>query len=156
MATSRIFTAVRTDLGIGMAFTAPQQVRDFLERFGCGEDLEVVLRRKPKRQGTQSMRYYRGVVIPDIADACGISDPDEYESVHEALAWKFLKIADHPQFGTPRRRSTAKDDLSQEEMTAYIDQVIVWAETSIPGCRVRRPDDIDDWGHVPDYEWKAA
>jgi len=121
---------------------------------GCEWD-EKPRKHGGKPQGFQSMRYYRGVVVPDIAQACGYTDPEDYPEVHEALAWKFLQISNHPQFGYPRRRSTSKQDMSQEEMTAYIDQCITYAETSIPGCRVRRPDEID-WDHVSDATWKAA
>src|SRR3990167_2710947 len=94
----------------------------------AGYDVLVSVRKAPRRQGFQSMRYYRGVVVPDIAKATGVIDPDDFESVHEGLAWKFLRIADGPM-GEPRRRSTAKDDLTQEEMTAFIDQCIQWAES---------------------------
>jgi hypothetical protein len=33
--------------------------------------------------------------------------------------------------------------MSMEDLSHYIDQVITWAETSIPDCRVRRPHEID-------------
>lgn len=114
----------------------------YIRKF-AGDEVVVTVKRRPRRQGTQAMRYYRGVVVPDIACACGYTDPDEYQAVHDALAWKFLRLPDHPQLGTPRRRSTAKDDLSQEEMSRYIDQVITYAETTIPGCQIRRPEDVD-------------
>jgi hypothetical protein len=110
-----------------------------------GEEVLVTIKKKPRFQGTQSMRYYRGVVIPDIAEACGY-DPDdegECEQVHESMAWKFLRISDHPELGYPRRRSTAKDDMSQDEITAYIDKVIEYAEREIVDCRVRRPHEVD-------------
>lgn len=115
-----------------------------------GEEVDIWLRKKPKGQGSQSMRYLRGVVIPDIAEACGYTDPDDYERVHQSLAWKFLRISDDP-LGFPRRRSTAKHDLSQEEMTAYIDQIITHAESTIPGCRVRRPNEIEDWSKIYEH-----
>ena len=124
--------------------------REWIRKFK-GQEVVVTVKRRPRPQGTQSLRYYRGVVVPDIARACGYSDPDEYEQVHEGLAWKFLRIADG-KFGQPRRRSTAKDDMSQEEITVYIDQVITYAETTIPGCRVRRPDDVD-LDRIADQEW---
>ena len=113
-----------------------------LQRFK-GQDVVLALKRKPKRQGSQAQRYYRGVVIPDIARACGYADPDDWPSVHDGLAWKFLRIADG-QFGEPRRRSTAKDDMTGEEFSDYVTNVITFAETSIPGCRIRRPDELDD------------
>jgi hypothetical protein len=97
-------------------------------------------------------------VVPDIALACGVDDPDEFEAIHQSLAWKFLRIADHPQYGYPRRRSTSKNDLSQDEITKYIDDCIQWAESSIVGCRVRRPDEVDDLDNIyaPDYDKEAA
>jgi hypothetical protein len=122
-----------------------------------GHEVALTIKRKPRRQGTQAMRYYRGIVVPDIARACGYTDPDEFPPVHESLAWKFLRIADHPQLGYPRRRSTSKDDLSAEEMTDYISRCIEWAESSIPSCRVRRPNEVDiDDVYSPDYDSEAA
>lgn len=124
---------------------------DYAKKFK-GQEVVVSLKRKPRRQGSQSMRYYRGVVVPDIARACGYTDPDEWKSVHEGLAWKFLRLPDGP-FGEPRRKSTRKDDMPQDEMTAYIDQVITYAETSIVNCRVRRPEEVDlDSVWSPDYD----
>lgn len=107
---------------------------------GC--EVVVTIKRKQKHQGTQSMRYLRGVVIPDIANACGYSDPDDYQSVYSGLMWKFCRLPDGP-FGEPRRESTAKDKMTQERMAALIDQLITYAETSIPGCHVRRSDEVE-------------
>lgn len=135
--------------------TAPVAYRQHCANYGDGEEIVIVVKRAPKRQGNALMRYYRGVVVPDIATATGVIDPDDYEAVHDALAWKFLKIADHPLFGTPRRRSTSKDDMDATEMQAYVDQVITYAETEIVGCRIRRPDDVDE-DAIPDYSWSAA
>jgi hypothetical protein len=117
-----------------------------------GQEFLFETKHVTKRQGSQSMRYLRGVVIPDVAEACGYSDPDDYEQVWQGLAWKFLRLPDG-EFGEPRRRSTAKDQMTQAEMTALIDQIITYAETSIPGCKIRRPEDVtlDD---VYDPEWK--
>lgn len=124
---------------------------EWVKRF-AGHEVVLTVKRKPRIQGTQAMRFYRGVVVPDIAHACGYTDPDEYADVHTGLAWKFLRLPDGP-FGEPRRRSTAKDDMTQEEMSAYIDQVITYAETSIPGCRVRRPHEVD-LDRVVDPGWE--
>ena len=107
-----------------------------------GREVVVRVTKKPKPQGSQQMRYYRGVVVPDIADACGYSDPAERQQVHEGLAWKFLRLPDGP-FGAPRRRSTSPTDMSEDDMRQYLDNVIVYAETSIPGCRIRRPHEVD-------------
>jgi hypothetical protein len=41
--------------------------------------------------------------------------------------------------------------MSAEEFSRYLDQVIQFAETSIPGCRVRRPEEADlDGVYVPE------
>jgi hypothetical protein len=139
------------DDGGNFALDNRAQFREAIKRF-AGHEVLVTVKKKPIGQGLQSMRYYRGVVIPDIALACGHIEPDEWESVHDGLAWKFLRLPDGP-FGEPRRRHTKKSDMSQQEMTAYIDQVILWAETSIPGCVVRRPGDVD-MDTVTDQEWE--
>lgn len=117
--------------------------RRFVAGLEDGTEWQVTIKKRPERQGTQSMRYYRGVVVPDIAAACGYSDPDDFDAVHESLAWKFLRIEDHPELKFPRRRSTAKNDLSADEMSEYVSKCIEWAEAEIPGCRIRRPNEID-------------
>lgn len=113
---------------------------------------EVILTVKKRvRSVNQARRYYRGVVVPDIAAACGYSDPDDYQDVHEGLAWKFLRLPDGP-FGNPRRQSTSDAGMlggdGKLTMSEYLDKVIAYAETSIPGCRIRRPDEVTE----DDYE----
>lgn len=135
------FVAVVSEDGARLHFDTPAAFRDYVKKFAA-EEVVVTVKKKPRRQGNQSMRYYRGVVIPDIARACGYTDPDEFYQVHDALAWKFLRLPDS-EFGTPRRRSTGKDDLHQDEMSKYITDVIDYAETTIPDCRVRRSEEVD-------------
>lgn len=115
-----------------------------------GHDVIVTVKLKPRQQGSQQLRYLNGVVIPDIAAACGYTDPEDYASVREGILWRFLRIADGP-FGEPRRKSTAKDAMSQQEMTELIDRIMAYAETSIPGCRIRRPEEVNlDDVYVPE------
>jgi hypothetical protein len=118
-----------------------------------GQEIVVSVKRRPSNSTAKQFRYYRGIVIPDLALACGYVDPDEHESIHDAMAFKFLRLPDD-QFGTPKRRSTSRDDLTREELATYIDQIIMWAETSIPGCHIRRPDEVDDMDRVVDQEWQ--
>lgn len=151
MANAHPFVAVVSEDGAKFHFDHPQQFREYVKKFAATE-VVVTVKRRPKRQGDQSMRYYRGVVIQDIALASGLIDPDDWYDVHDALAWKYLRLPDS-KLGTPRRRSTSKDDMSQEEMSAYIDQVITYAETSIPGCRIRRPEEVD-LDTIADPGWK--
>lgn len=136
--------------GVPVWYT-PQEKRRTFESLN-DQTVEIWVRKAARPQGTQTMRWYRGVVIPDIARACGYSDPDDFERVHQSLAWKFLRMADD-QMGFPRRRSTSKGDINQEEMSAYVSQVVEHAESTIPGCRVRRPNEIEDWDHVYEYQF---
>ena len=146
------FTVYRTGPVMGLASPTYLPFLQSLNRFAEGEDFQITIKPLTKRQGTQQQRYLHGVVIPDLAHASGISDPDDYEAVFQAMAWKFLRIGDHP-FGYPRRRSTSRDDLSLEEMAAFIQQVIDYAESSIVGCRIRRPEEVD-FDLVPDQLWR--
>lgn len=118
----------------------------------AGHDVVLSLKKKPNPQGGQQLRYLRGVVIPDIANACGYADPDDYQSVYEGLMWRFYRLADGP-FGEPRRKSLSHAATNREEMTEVIDRFITYAETEIPGCRVRRPHEVD-LGTIHDPEWK--
>ena len=139
-----------------LVFTAPVRYQKFVDALGVGEEVQARISEPFRGQGTQSMRYYYGVVVPAIALACGYDDPDDYPQVHESLAWKFLRIADH-ELGYPRRRSLRKSDMSQPEITAYIDRVITYAESTIPGCVVPRPDDQDlAQVYAPNYDAQAA
>lgn len=138
------------DTGV-LSLDQQREFRGWLKKF-CGQEVIVSVRRRPKRQSPQQLRYYRGVVVPDIADACGYSDPDDFQAVHEGLAWKFLRLPDGP-FGEPRRRSTSPTDMAMDELARYIDQVITYAETSIPGCRIRRPEDVD-LDSIVDPNWR--
>ena len=118
-----------------------QEFYDWLQKFK-GQEVIVIVKRRPRRQGSQQLRYLRGVVIPDIAVACGYTDPDDYQSVYEGLMWKFRRLPDGP-FGEPRRQSASHDTMSLEEMSKLIDELIVYAETTIPGCTIRRPEEVD-------------
>ncbi len=145
----KVLTGLMAADGQGMSILNKETYLRFAASCEAGTEWEYTIRPKRKRQSSQVMRYYRGVVVPDIAEACGYSDPDDFSAVHESLAWKFLRIADHAQLGFPRRRSTAKGDMAADEMSVYVNKCIDWAESSIPGCRVRRPGEIGDWDGLP-------
>jgi hypothetical protein len=96
------------------------------------------------------------VVIPDIARACGYIDPDDFADVYDGLMWKFFRLPDGA-FGQPKRESCAKGQMSKERLTQVIDTLITYAETSIPGCRIRRPEEVDlETTYAPDYDEEAA
>lgn len=127
------------------AFTAAK------EKF-AGQDVIVSISRVPKRQGTQALRYLRGPVIKAIAEASGVNDPDDYESVYQAVMWKLFPLPPG-KFGEPRRESCAKDKMSQERLSEVISRIIEWAHTNIVGCRIPAPDEIDFELEVdPEYD----
>lgn len=138
---SAAFVAVVSEDGAKFHFDTPAAFRDYVKKFAASE-VVVMVKKRPRRQGSQQLRYFRGVVIPDIARACGYDDPDDYESVYEGLMFKFARLPDGP-FGEPRRRSAAKDKMPMDELSALIDEIILYAEASIPGCKIRRPEEID-------------
>ena len=107
-----------------------------------GSEVIITIKRKTYRRGNQQLRYLRGVVIPDIARACGYSDPDDWFDVYDGLMWKFFRLPDG-QFGQPRRESCAKKTMTTERLSEVIDTLITYAESSIPGCTVRRAEDVD-------------
>lgn len=119
-----------------------------------GHEVLFTLKRRPTRQGNQQLRYLHGVVIPDIAEACGNNpeDPDECYEVYDALMWKLFRLPDGPM-GQPRRESCAKDEMSTERLSQVIDAIIRHGETTIVGCTIRRPEDAD-LDRIPDRSWR--
>jgi hypothetical protein len=127
---------------------------DYLHKFK-GQEVVLTVKRRPRRGSLQQLRYFRGVVIPDIAKATGVSDPADYEDVYEGVMHKFAGLPPGP-FGAPRRRSlslSSEHGMSLEERKQLIDDVIMWAETEIPDCRIRRPEDVD-LDRIHDPGWK--
>ncbi len=150
MATAHPFVAVVSEDGAKFHFDHPEQFREYVKKFAATE-VVVSVKRRPRQQGPQQLRYLRGVVIPDIAQACGYTDPDDYQDVYEGLMFKFFRLPDG-QFGEPRRLSLGKDKATMEEVSDVIDTLITYAETTIPGCRIRRSEEVDD-DRVIDPEW---
>ncbi len=118
-----------------------------------GQEVVVTVKRRPKFQGSKQLRYLRGVVIPDVAEACGYNpeDPDECEEVYDGIMWRLFRLPDG-KFGQPRRESCARSEMSLERLSQVIDTIIRWAETTIVGCTVRRPEEVDI-DRIPDREF---
>ena len=91
-----------------------------------GERVWASLEPIDSRQGHGAMRFYRGCVIPLIAEAMGEED---YDLVHEFVAWKFLRLDDDPVTGEPRRLHTDKRSMSREDFADYLERVLVWGST---------------------------
>ena len=129
--------------------------REDVKRY-AGSEVLVTVRKRTYRRGNQQLRYLRGVVIPAIARACGYIDPEDFADVYNGLMFKFFRLPDG-KFGEPRRESCAKGKMTTERLTQVIDTLITYAETSIPDCRVPRPEEQDlDEVYAPDYDEEAA
>jgi hypothetical protein len=82
-------------------------------------DLVVSAHRNPR--SVQANRYYWGVVVPLIAAYCGY----DKQAMHEALAFRFLRIEDDPITGSPRRQHTPETDT--KAFADYVDHCIQFA-----------------------------
>jgi len=71
---------------------------------------------KPKRSTQANRRYWALLTV--AARSLGY---DVVEELHEAVAWKLLRIDDDPITGTPRRKRTPK--LNSSEFKDYTDAV---------------------------------
>jgi hypothetical protein len=86
-----------------------------------GQTVDVVIRRHREQRTDRQSRYYFGVVVPLIGEHCGY----DKQEMHELLAMRFLREADDPITGSPRRKSTPKTNT--KEFADYLDQCIRFA-----------------------------
>lgn len=93
------------------------------EHFGDGEEVDLIITRHAKSSTDGVRAFYRGVIVPIFADWMGEAN---HELVHEALAWKFLRVEDCPKTGLPRRKSTSREGLTHEEWTDYLMRLQAW------------------------------
>ena len=84
----------------------------------AGKPVDVIVRPHRNKRSDRASRYYFGVVVALIAEHCGY-DKDE---LHELLAMRFLRIADDPVTGSPRRKRTPQTD--SQEFADYVDACI--------------------------------
>src|SRR6185436_1312729 len=73
-----------------------------------GKPVELVVRVHRATRSGQANRFYWGVVVPLLAAHCGY----DKTSMHEALAYKFLRVEDDPILGSPCRRRTSQLDAA--------------------------------------------
>lgn len=114
-----------------------------------GKRVELVLRLPRKRRSSQQNRYYFGVVLAMLAECVGedFDTREEREAFHEAVAMKFLRIADHPVTKAPRRLRTPNMDTG--EFSRYVERIRRWAAEDF-GL------DIPDPRHVDvSYDWRG-
>lgn len=83
-----------------------------------GQQVDITITRHRFSRSLSQNRYYWGVVVTLLAAHCGY----ERDEMHEALAFKFLRIADCPVTGSPRRQHTPACDTA--EFSAYVEACI--------------------------------
>jgi hypothetical protein len=86
-----------------------------------GKPVDVLVRVHRNQRSTQANKYYFGVVVPLIAAYCGY----DVQAMHEALAFRFLRIEDDPITGSPRRQHTPETDT--KAFAEYVDACIQFA-----------------------------
>lgn len=93
------------------------------QHFGDGEDVDVIVTKHASGTTDAMRNFYWGVVIPIFAEWMG--EPN-HRLVHEAIAWRFLRVEDCPKTGLPRRKSTSRQGMSPEEMGDYLSRITAW------------------------------
>jgi hypothetical protein len=85
-----------------------------------GKQIELVIRKLRVRRSNQESRYYFGVVVPLIAEACGYTE----QEAHRALGLKFFVI--YKDNALPTVQSTA--DMTTVEFEDRMRQIRQWAD----------------------------
>jgi hypothetical protein len=90
-----------------------------------GQAVDVIIRVHRDQRTDSQNRYYFGVVVPLIGEHCGY----DKQEMHELLAMRFLRIADDPVTGSPRRRRTPHTNT--KEFAEYIDACVRFASQEL-------------------------
>ena len=100
-----------------------------------GQDTEVTVGKKQKLGSDKQRGYYRGVIVPLMAETIGEYDEDE---VHEMLKWEFLRVK---KDGLPDTcRST--EVLTTVEKEEYHSKIRHWA-VEFHNCYIPLPNEVD-------------
>lgn len=101
-----------------------------------GKTVEVTIMQKRNHRTLSQNAYYRGVVLPVIAEHCGYSGKSELDSLHARFAEMFL-----PKVGMLQiRKSTS--DLDTREMTDFIENIRRYAAEEL-GVYVPSPGEVE-------------
>lgn len=112
----------------------------------AGQAFELIIRpAKDRKRTSQANRYYWGVVIAEVAELSEHGQHDRY-ILHDALAFKYLRLPDCPLTGSPRRQRTP--ELDSHEFAVYLDLVKQFVLETW-GVVVPDPGQVDP----PDQDW---
>lgn len=94
-----------------------------------GKDMHLVLKDISKERSRQEEKFYRGVVVPMIADEMCIPQ----QEAHEIMAKLFLTIEEQSPVGYRFERVQSTTELSDKAYREYWNQCIRWASLSATG-----------------------
>lgn len=127
------YACVGNDLTI--RFVNMQKVKTHLLALR-GKTVEVTITQRRNHRTLSQNAYYRGVVLPVIAEHCGYSGKSELDSLHARFAEMFL-----PKIGMLQiRKSTS--DLDTREMTDFIENIRRYAAEEL-GVYVPSPGEVE-------------
>lgn len=130
---TRIHYAHVDDAG-RLRMDAPEAFRYALSAF-TAKPVEVIVRPVRRQRSTRANRYYWGVVVKAIGEHCGYHS----DEMHEALAFKFLRLEDDPITGSPRRKRTPETNTT--EFAEYVDRCIQFGAEL--GVVIPEPGEVD-------------
>jgi hypothetical protein len=135
---SLLWAAVAHDGRADMADSEKAAYRAwFAKTFGDGEEIQLIVRRKPKDGSQAQAGYYFGPVLRTIAEELGYVDTYE---LHIELMAKFRPKVRADGSGLAGREQWRDFDLNQR--TDYVSDVVTWAEAEMH-MRIPRPNEVD-------------
>lgn len=112
-----------------------------------GKPIEMIIRPVDKKRSPNQNAYYWGVVIKMLVEysAGKNSDKSDRESVHMAMACKFLKIK-KTVCGLPIELVRSTTSLSTKEFELYMENIRSWAAISL-NLNIPLPNEIEIPNH---------
>lgn len=100
------------------------------------KDCEFIARKRSKRKSNRQNRYYRGVVVPLIAEECGYT-PDK---CHGVLSLKFFKEID--ENGVEYIKSTKLSEWKTMDWENKMSEIRQWASEFL-NVFLPKPNEVD-------------
>ena len=108
----------------------------WLGNYKDGTELHLTVKKKSYKRTNPENRYYHGVIVKILSDELGYSR----EEMHQALKFKFLRIAKEERNGLPKIGSTAELDIPSFEN--YCETIRNWALTDL-NIKIPLPGEVD-------------